>query len=105
MKLIHPNDPASVSPTEEFLIRTKPDGELHWMPVAKGERIRFNGTSYRDTYVALIKTFGRFPIRLEAANHLQVMNAMANAAGEGGTPYREIFDALNRYGSLEIQDV
>jgi len=77
---------------------------LTYAPIADGHSLPFNGTSYMDVRSALFKTFGIFPIRLTKDDHLDMMRAMANAAGEGSVPYEKLAAALERFGGIEIRD-
>ncbi len=79
--------------------------QIEWAPMASGQRLPFNGTSYLAVREALTKTFGAFPIRLSRADHLATMRGMAAVAAEGAEPYAQLAAALDKFGELEIRDV
>ena len=75
---------------------------IQWAPMSGPERLAFNGTDYEAVRRTLIGVFGQFPIRLSRGKHLEIMQAMAHAAGEGFKPYSTLADALDRFGELEV---
>ena len=75
--------------------------EIRWAPVSQSVRVSFAGTDYQTVCSALQNTFSRFPIRL-SKDHMQILKAMGHAAGQGGTPYNKIADALEKFGELEL---
>lgn len=75
---------------------------IAWAPLDKATRVSFMGTSFPAVRAALVKTFGEFPIRILPGDET-VIRGMAAAAGEGGTPYAEILEALRKHGDLELR--
>lgn len=78
---------------------------LEWSPLAGYARLPFNGTSHAAVRKCLIAMYGSFPIRLsDTSGDGEVMKAMMYAAGDGGTPYRVLHEALRKYGEIEVRD-
>ena len=76
---------------------------IEWCPKAKPKTLHFNGTACILVAEALAQTFGKFPIQLNQFEHATVILGMMHAAGEGATPYKELLDALNRHGEIEVR--
>jgi len=65
--------------------------------------LSFLGTTFEDTAKALQSVFGTFPIQLNRFEHEQVLAGMAAAAGQGGTPYKQLLDKLKTYENIEVR--
>ena len=77
---------------------------ITWTPVAPSPNIlKFNGTDFYATHLALTAAFGPFPIRLSKEKHLSTLWGMMIGAGEARTPFAELHAALDQYAELELQ--
>ena len=65
--------------------------------------LSFLGTSFASVEQALYETFGPLPIQLSKFEHETVLKGMAAAAGEGGTPYKQMLEALQTYDEIEVR--
>lgn len=65
--------------------------------------LTFLGTDFTATWRALTETFGQMPIQLNTFEHMGVLKGMANAAGEGAAPYKQILEALEKYEEIEVR--
>jgi len=82
---------------------------IEWKPIVdQGNRLSFQGTSFKSTRAALVATFGQFPLRLNNRDHRMPLTAMlsvAKANGEGGAPYEQLVVALQKFGDLEVSEL
>lgn len=76
---------------------------IYWAPVSQSIRLSFAGTDQATVSKALTDTFGKFPIRL-SDSHILTIKAMYHAAGVGGKPYSDLYDALQKFGQLELTE-
>lgn len=74
---------------------------IYWAPVSQSVRVSFAGTDQITVAEALEKSFGPFPIRL-SIDKFDILRAMGYAAGQGETPYKDIAQALFKFGELEL---
>lgn len=99
-------DPFRSKPYNTKIAAPPREDGLEWAPLAGYSRLAFNGTTYAAARKCLIAMYGSFPIRLSSGNgDDEVMKAMMYAAGDGGTPYRMLHEALAKYGEIEVRDV
>jgi hypothetical protein len=85
-------------------IPVDPQPQISWVAITAPAALRYNGTTVQAVHKALVRAFGEFPIRLGRDDHLSVLIGMKAAAGEGATPYEILFEALLKFGELEVRD-
>jgi len=79
-----------------------PQPQIAWVAVTSPAELRYNGTTVQAVHKALRRAFGELPIRL-GREHLPVIHGMMAVAGEGATPYEILFQALDKFGELELR--
>ena len=78
-----------------------PKDSILWAPISTPVRVSFIGTDYQAVSRALQEAFGHFPIRL-SKEHIPTLHGMVLGAGDAGTPFKELREALKQFGNLEI---
>lgn len=79
----------------------QPGGNIAFCALTPPTRISFLGTSFWNVKEALLKIFNQFPFNLDES-HIPMLKAMAAAAGDGGTPYKELADAIEKHGGISV---
>jgi hypothetical protein len=82
---------------------TQQSQQLEWCVKAPPKNLSFLGTNYDTVAGALTETFGPFPIQLNKFEHELVLKAMGAAAGVGSASYKQLLEALNTHGEIEIR--
>lgn len=84
-----------------------PQPTVSWVALTQPSALRYNGTTVQAVHVALRMAFGEFPIKLSSGNggvHLSVLLGMQAVAGAGATPYTILYEALEKFGEIEVRD-
>lgn len=75
--------------------------KLTLSPVTEPEQVTLLGTTLADVEGSLVEYFGKFPVTL-GRRDLSALRAMAAAARAGYRPYKQLVDAIERYGRVMI---
>lgn len=82
-----------------------PQPTVSWVALTQPSALRYNGTTVQAVHAALRKAFGPFPIKLRTEDQdLHILRGLVAGAGEGHTPFDILYDALEKFGEIEIRD-
>jgi len=76
--------------------------KVTWVALTQPAQLRYDGTTVQEVQRALRQAFGEFPIKL-GTTHLPILTGML-AAAQSPVPYQILYDALERFGEIEVRD-
>ena len=94
-----------IAPVNPGVGPANPQPTVSWVALTQPMALRYNGTTVQAVHAALRKAFGPFPIKLRTEDQdLHILRGMVAVAGDGHTPYQILYDALEKFGEIEIMD-